>query len=165
MRFLLRSIPVALVVIGIGCNTDKVNRLENENRDLTTKLEAVTKAASLEGQAKCAQQARAEFEADGWAKKPMASFTNHYNAQLNKCFIQIQSSEVNTKTDTIFTYRTVMDAFEGRGYAEYSWKSDTTKKYWEVAPFVCKVTTLSGGQEVYCKSTEEFDELVKQFMQ
>jgi len=61
-------------------------------------------------------------------------------------------------------FRTVSDAFEGKVYAEYFWCNDKGKKYWEVAPFMCKVTLLN-GEEKFCNTTDEYEELIKQFMQ
>lgn len=56
------------------------------------------------------------------------------------------------------------DAFEGKVYANYIWRSDKRKKYWEVTPFDCKVMLLS-GEERLCHSSDEFDALVKQYME
>jgi hypothetical protein len=58
----------------------------------------------------------------------------------------------------------VSDAFEGKSYAEYAWKSEKGKKYWEVKPFVCKVT-LPSGEKKDCASSDEFDDLVKVYME
>jgi hypothetical protein len=58
----------------------------------------------------------------------------------------------------------VFDAFEGKEYATYIWHIEKNKKYWEVPPFECKVTSISGG-ETECHSQAEFDELVKQYME
>jgi hypothetical protein len=64
---------------------------------------------------------------------------------------------------TIIT-KTLSDAFEGKGYGSYMWRSDPVKKYWEVRPFVCSVK-LPSGEEKACTSTEEFDELAKYYME
>lgn len=44
-------------------------------------------------------------------------------------------------------------AFEGVGPLY------TLSKYWEVEPYICKVTSLS-GEETICKSSEQFDSLI-----
>ena len=153
---------VGLMLLGTGCNQDKIARLEKENKELAVKLESVAKAANLDMQAKCAQQARVEFEV--WEKDPMADFTNHYNAKVNKCFVEITNMGRNQKPYVPAVNRIVSDAFEGKVYGEYMWMNNKGKKYWEVEPYWCKVRSLS-GEETVCKSSEEFDSLIKQFME
>ena len=118
---------------------------------------------SLDLQEKCADQARKEFALSGYKPKDLAGFENHYNQKLNKCFILYQATTPATGS-TVFVNKTLNDAFEGKNYAQYAWKSDEHKKYWEVAPFVCQVTTPS-SEEKFCHSTEEFEQLVKPYMQ
>ncbi len=158
----LRLAIAGLLLSGIACNQDEITRLKRENRELAAKLEAMQKASTLDAQAKCAQQARVEFNAQGWSKSDMATFTNHYNQKLNKCFMEtvvVHQSEPFVPN----TYRTVIDAFEGKVYTDYFWENTEGKKYWEVAPFECKVTTVA-GEEVRCKTAEEYEALIKQFM-
>ena len=129
------------------------------------KVELASNRDTLELQSKCAKQAQEEFNSEGWSKDALAGFTNHYNAKLNKCFIQVDSTDPKTAGDgTIFTSTTVSDAFVGKVYGEYNWKSDKVKKYWEVAPFMCKVTSPS-GQETFCHSDDEFKTAMKQYME
>jgi hypothetical protein len=66
--------------------------------------------------------------------------------------------------DRIITSKNLYDAFEGKEYASYIWSTQKDKKFWEVPPLRCKIT-LPSGQEKTCHSTEEFDELVKQYME
>lgn len=162
----LRIYVVALVVfLAHGCgNSDRIAQLESQNRELTAKLEALTKSKTLDLQEQCAKQAREEFKFMKWDKEPLASYTNHYNAKLNKCFVEIQSTDAKTAPPDIITNKTVSDAFEGKGYGEYIWKSDRVKKYWEVPPLQCKVT-LPSGEDKFCHSSDEFDQLLKQYME
>jgi hypothetical protein len=108
-------------------------------------------------QKKCADQASAAFNEMGLRKEP-ASYTNRCQQKLNRCFIEIQ-----TIKDRSF-HTTVQDAFEGRGYAEYFWINLDGKKYWELKPYLCKVVLLS-GEEKACQSQQEFQELVKIYME
>jgi hypothetical protein len=51
-----------------------------------------------------------------------------------------------------------------RSTAEYMWQSDKVKKYWEVAPVVCKVTTHSSEEkQCACTCSDEFEALIKQY--
>jgi hypothetical protein len=156
------ALGVLLLAITAGCNQDKIARLVRENRELAAKLDAVSKTTTLELQEKCANQARAVFREMGWDKKPFALYTNHYNRKLNKCFIRIESREFTRNVPSIAV--SISDAFEGKGYAEYFWNNTQGKKYWDVKPFICNVTQLS-GEERPCTSQEEFDDFVRLYME
>src|SRR6266851_3062813 len=56
------------------------------------------------------------------------------------------------------------DGFEGKVYGSYMWRADKVKKYWEVPPIQCTVT-LPSGEEKTCHSSDEFDSLVKEYME
>ncbi len=83
---------------------------------------------------------------------------------MNKCFIEVESNDWKTAPGTVFTSRVVSDAFEGKVYAHYLWRSDKVKKYWEVPPLQCAVT-LPSGEEKNCHSSDEFDALVKEYLE
>ena len=129
---------------------------------LTAKLEAKARDFSL--QEKCAKQARVEFERWGYAKEAFADLTNHYNERLNKCFLALETRSADKSGSYINKF--LADAYEGKQYAEYSWfnPSGSGQKFWEVAPDSCKVT-MQSGQEITCKSSEEYDELIKFYME
>jgi hypothetical protein len=162
LTILMRVLVLALSITLCACNTDKITQLERENQDLRAKLDSVTRAKSLALQEKCAKQARDEFKSQGWAKEQLAGYTNHYVAQLNKCFIIIQSTDTKTAPGQIITTMSVFDAFEGKQYADYFWETKKGKKYWEVKPFLCKVT-LPSGEEKVCTSEQEFTELIRPY--
>lgn len=94
----------------------------------------------------------------------MSDYTNHYSPKLNKCFVLVQYGDTKMLPGTIFTYRILEDAFEGKIYANYSWNPEKNKFFWDVPPTQCKVT-LPSGAEITCHSAEEFDALVKQYME
>jgi hypothetical protein len=99
----------------------------------------------------------------GYKPKDIAGYENHYNTKLNKCFIMVQNTDA-TYSPTIWTHKSLFDAYEGKAYGDYSWHTVKNKRYWEVPPFMCKVV-LPTGEEHWCKSDEEFDELIKVYMQ
>ena len=154
MRLLL--LP-ALMLTLVACNQDKIANLEKQNRQLEAKLESVTKAGSLDLQAKCSQQARLAFSESGLGKKAMAGYVNHYNPKLNICFVVFSSTETAGKDLT--TYRVLYDAFEGKQYAEYF--GGITR---DAKPNVCTVK-LQSGEDKDCESSKEFDELLKRYME
>jgi seryl-tRNA synthetase len=157
-----------MVCVGLGLlaywQATALREQRQQVQQLNAKLESVSKTATLDLQEKCAKQAREEFHSLGWDKHELADVSNHYNAKLNKCFMQIQDTDAKSVRGTIVTSTTVADAFEGKVYATYIWSTQKNKKYWEVPPLECKVTLLSGEEKI-CHSSDEFDELVKQYME
>ncbi len=154
-----------LLCVGLGVLAYRQGAALRQQRQQVQQLnEKLSKTAELELQEKCAKQAREEFKLYGWDKHEMAVVSNHYNTRLNRCFMQIQDTDAKTVRGTIVTSRTVSDAFEGKIYASYIWSTQKNKKYWEVPPLECKVTLLS-GEEKLCHSSDEFDELLKQYME
>jgi len=138
---------------------------QRQIHELNTKIEEKAKTVGLEVQEKCSKQAGEQYAENGWKKEPIASFTNHYNEKMNKCFMLIESTTPAKPSDgTFFNSKLLFDAFEGKSYGEYDWRSDKAKKYWEVAPINCKGTLLS-GEEKTCHSLDEFNEIVKLYMQ
>lgn len=166
MRVIVSLLIVAFVALAYLAHSQSstLKQQEKEIKELGAKVQAMPKNASLELQARCAKQARAEFTAEGFEKKEFADFTNHYNVALNKCFVLVENTDAKTTPGTIWADKTLPDAFEGKIYGEYMWRSDKSQKYWEVPPVKCEVTTLS-GEEKNCTSSDEFDALVKQYME
>jgi type II secretory pathway pseudopilin PulG len=164
---LIVALIMAVCVLGYLLHSQKTVLTEQQQQihDLEAKFEARATSARLDLQEKCSKQAREDYREDGWNKEPMASFTNHYNEKMNKCFVLIQNTDPAKPDDgTLFVTKTLFDAFEGTSYGEYMWRSDKSKKYWEVAPLHCMVTLLSGAEKA-CHSSDEFDAMVKPYMQ
>jgi hypothetical protein len=156
---------VVILVFQIYLQRATIHDQQNRLLDLQKQVAAnsTPKTAPLEYQEKCSEQARKSFNEMGYKTKDLAGYENHYNAKLNKCFIMVQNTDA-TYSPTIWTHKSVLDAYEGKAYGEYSWHTVKNKKYWEVPPFMCKVVLLT-GEDHFCKSDEEFDELTKVYMQ
>src|SRR5260370_24897783 len=114
----MRWLALSTMLLLSACNADRIAQLEKQNKELAAKLEAVSKQTSLDLQERCAKQARAEFKAEGNEKDQMTSFTNHYNARLDTCFMEVTSSAGSGKGKAYgpSIYRSVSDAFEGKSY-------------------------------------------------
>jgi hypothetical protein len=151
-----------IIVLGLWAaersKSAEIAKLEDNLRASKTMAETV----SLEMQGKCAKQAAVSFAESGWKRTALVDYTNHYNAGLNKCFIEITSTEIEHGGPSHSTI--LADAFEGKVYGRYLWINSQGKKWWEVTPTECTVTTVS-GDEKSCSSSEEFDALVKAYMQ
>ena len=120
--------------------------------------------ATLDKQAMCSAQATKAFADMGYPKDAIAGYQNHYNARLNKCFIEVSNTDPKVSPGTIWTYRFVFDAFEGKQYGTYSWHTEKDKKYWEVKPFECEVV-LPSGEKQFCNSDDEFTQLIRVYME
>jgi hypothetical protein len=120
--------------------------------------------ASLDLQEKCSSKAESEFAKSDLQSREQAVVTNHYNVKLDRCFIEIDQYYVMDHFGNLWNYKTVSDAYEGKIFGSYAWKSDKIKKYWEVKPTECKVMDQN-GQDLLCNSDVEFDNLIKIYMQ
>jgi hypothetical protein len=153
MRWLLLPLWIGLA----ACNEDKISQLEKQNKELTERLATLEansrQAAALDVQAKCAKQAEVVYKSNDYPKTELSSYTNHYNAKLNKCFVEI--TDMPEANGTLETFITLMDAFEGKDYGDYFGKNRTAQ---------CKVVTPN-GQDKNCDSRDEFDLLVKPYME
>jgi hypothetical protein len=163
---LIFALIVAVGVLGWMVHAQNATLTEQQKQlhDLDTKFGTKEKSVGLELQAQCAKQAAIVFKQSGWEKEQMASYENHYNEKLNKCFVILQNTDHKTTPGQIITSRYLSDAFEGKNLGNYFWESERNRKYWEVTPFMCDVTIPSGEKKT-CKSSDEFDELLKVYMQ
>jgi hypothetical protein len=129
-------------------------------QELTAKLNSAPKTASLDLQEKCATQAR-EFLSQ-FRNDDVVETLNHFNVGLNKCFVETRTESFeygNHNESKILT-----DAVEGKNYGVYIFVGAPKRPDWQVPPSECTVT-LPSGQETDCHSSDEFDALVKQYME
>lgn len=155
-----KSVLVFLCAALYGCSSGRVEKLERENRELAAKLETLSRTSSLDAQAKCAEQAEKNFANAGFDPGGIQDYTNHYNAKMNKCFVLMSS----TRAEPPRQFKTLTDAFEGKSYGDYFWINKDGKQYYEVKPFVCKVV-LPNGEDRVCGSQQEFETLIKAYME
>lgn len=135
-------------------------------------------AQSLDQQAKCGGEAQRAFTQDGYkgegevtreAADPKgdydvtAQYESHYNPALNRCFMLLETQGVGHK-NVGYQTKLLFDANERRVYADYLWMPKGGKKYWEVAPTVCRLTP-SHTEELSCHSEAEFMEFVARYME
>ena len=124
---------------------------------------------SLDDQEICAKQAKVAFDgyysARGSAIKPISvDYRSRYNPKLNRCFVFIRTSDI--VGNQIVTGAVLIDAFERRIYASYSFTSpETNKKYVAIGPQLkCVLAPLDQAQTP-CSSKEEFDTFVAKYME
>jgi hypothetical protein len=115
-------------------------------------------ASTLTEQALCdakAEQAYKKLLLVQQLSKDSSGYTSHYDEKNQLCFMGVE-----THTTAGLTIRFVLDAIGGQTYASYTWGSQPRKKYWEVAPMECHVTTLA-GERLDCNNDDEFDSLTR----
>ena len=156
----LLAIVLALVW---GLTTEMVTNRQQQSQitELTSKLGDRTTRENLELQEKCALQAERVFKRLGYKESVpqngvFGTYQSHYNAKLNKCFMTLDSTTTNP--DTEFNFKFLFDAYEQRGYGEY------TKKYGEASPTICKLFP-SSADESLCTSEEEYKAFVARYME
>lgn len=163
----MKNRPATLLAIAVGVlgvfacwQSVILYHQRRQVRELTAKLESASNSARLDLQAKCARQAH-EFLSQ-FDNRDVVETRNHYNAGLNKCFVETRT--VSFAFGNRSESKVLTDAFEGRDYGSYIFVAKPNEADWQVSPAECKVTLPSGG-ETTCHSSDEFDALIKQYMQ
>jgi hypothetical protein len=158
-------LALAVAILGAFAYSQSLATKDQQTKlaQLATAVHEKAKTGNLDLQQKCAAQAHAQYVQSGWGKDPSAGFVNHYNEKMNSCFMVISSTDTKISPGNVFMNFTLVDAFEGKVFGNYIWRSDPVKKYWEVKPFMCDITLPSGEKKV-CHSDAEFKELIKVYM-
>jgi hypothetical protein len=148
---------IAVGVLGLLSYLQRID-LEQQRRqvqELTAKLDSAPKIASLDIQEQCLKQAE-QFPPPR---------RNHYNTKLGKCFVLQYNFSAFAPPGYKAISKGLHDAFEeDKSYAEFYWMSEKSKNHSDVPPETCRVTLPSGGETI-CHSLDEFDALVKQYME
>jgi hypothetical protein len=153
---LMRYCFLPFVVLVAGCYTDRLAKLEKDNQELQAQLkQQQQKATTLDLQEKCSKQAAAAFTTFGYKEADHASYTNHYNVRVNKCFIETYNMGPRGVEERVY------DAFELQNYGVIAWLSNGKASD---DPWPCQVTIPSGEMKM-CHSFAEFDDLVKPYME
>jgi hypothetical protein len=122
----------------------------------------------------CARQAETVFRERGYSKditRPkgdtsdsndvIANFESHYNTVLNKCFMLLEIFGVGI-SNAGFQIRSLLDAYEGRTYAEFAWGPTESSKSAEVQPY-CRLMASRDDQS-NCHSEAEFNAFVNRYI-
>jgi hypothetical protein len=154
-----------VILLGImRTQSHNILDLQRDTRELNARLAEGSKADEV--QAKCAERSRRVFDEAGYSKSEFATYENHYAAKLDKCVMRVLRTDAQTaRGKAIWIYINVLDPFDGKQYGTYSWHTETNKKKYLVAPpFTCEVT-LPAGELRTCHSMDEFEDLVKPYME
>ncbi|MBI3646280.1 MAG: hypothetical protein HY233_09990 [Acidobacteriales bacterium] len=114
----MKNTTIVLLIVFVGVlslllysQTAALREQRRQVQEMNAKLESISKTTSLDLQGKCAKQAQEAFK----LRYPeRASFENHYNTKLDKCFMQV------AYVDKYGVSVDIIDAFEGKNYAVYT---------------------------------------------
>ena len=151
----MRLLLFASAFILTSCGGGRVAELERENVRLTEQLQ---KASNFDRQQQCAAASRAEFEAQRWVSD--ASFTDHFNKKMNRCFILVMAYE-NRKPPAIepgiYTHTILSDVMEKTTYAR-------SVRSWNKGIVDCRLIPPNMPEKT-CTTGNELDAFVKPYME
>lgn len=87
----------------------------------------------------------------GASESTIPNYRNHYNALLNKCFYLVTSVSWDAKNKESSTSEDLSDANENKGYGSFFGARERV--------VLCQVLSR------YCKSKEEWDSLIRPYME
>ena len=122
-----------------------------------TPFKSEPRQATLAQQKMCADQAKKFFNEPEFKSKDFTEYTSHYDVKMNVCYVMIRSDLHIGKHSVVFQ---IFDAFEGveRGHMQERVEGPIGNQQ----PFVCSVTP-NGQKKIYCKTEEEFHDLIKKY--
>ena len=129
-------------------------------RDLSSRTALLPMNASLKLQDICAKRAQAFYSLGGYDRRIVTRFANHYDAKLNRCFVEIGESMVGGQP---LSSTSLMDAFENREIGQYVYILRGGTHAPETIVAACHVTTPD-GKDRRCMSEEEFEALIKPYL-
>jgi len=141
-------IAVAAILAGLLYKETSALRMER------SKVQELTRKADFDFQERCARRAEESFKFLGYKSDSGDILVNHYNPRLNKCFMETTSTLLKSKNLSVV--KIVTDASEGKEYGEFGGSNQIV--------VICKVRFLS-GEEKTCNSKDEFDTMVKQYLE
>ena len=163
----MRNTTILLLVIAVAVlgpyayhQRSALRQQQRQLQELNAKLRATTDTASIEVQGKCAKQAQ-EFLSQ-FITFDLVETRAHFNEGSNTCFVETRTVKFDSGKRS--ESGVLQDAVEGKDYGSYIFVSERDKPDLAVSPIVCKVM-LPSGEKKTCHSVEEFDALVKQYME
>lgn len=157
----MRTASVLVLFAFVGCNDERVAKLEKQTAALELQLAQTQKSGQLELQAKCGKDAKIWFDQNWQPDKDtiLLTYTNHYSTAKNKCFINIEFHYNLGAANNLSNYKwynnvAVHDVYENNKYGEIS----ETHGLDETKVTACLVY----GKK--CNTMQEYQSLVAQFM-
>jgi hypothetical protein len=155
-----------LCLMASGCDVERMNRLEKENGELKAevqKLEKKTASTDLGTQEKCSKGAKEWFNENFISDKKtlLLTFTNHYNAQDNHCYILVEKHYSVDANGSWTNLMLLYDVYENSKYGVFG--GNTTvffKPEYHTGEEVSTCELLNQK----CKTIDEFSNLVRPYL-
>ena len=167
-RAMPRSVLLAsLVLLGLAtaCDTsDRIGRLEKQNQELQAEIKKGQATADYDLQAKCSKDARVWFN-ENWKRDKdtlLLDFTNHYNKELNKCFLVVEYHYRLGLEGTWVNDVELYDVYENSKVGTFGEDHIVSKKPAFETRDVMVDCELFDVRK--CKTLEEFNGLVRPYM-
>jgi hypothetical protein len=163
-RASVRSILLILLAaaIGLGVLASQQAATIKEQQGQLAAANDRRKSEALSLQSLCSKQAKVAFTDSDYSDNPMASYENHYNATLNKCFIYMRSYKIISGNG--YDNRTLIDTLENKSYGLYILHVMNGTGFGQLRPVMCIVQTAA-GEEIKCESQDDFEARVKPYME
>ncbi len=109
---------------------------------------------SFEKQRECSLLAEQTFHRNGFSQVGIANFHNHFNGNLQQCFVSIEDTDLSAG----YFSMTLLNAAENNQRGFY-YKATSTP-----SPSECYVVSAAGAKHE-CKSETEYRQLLKSFLE
>jgi hypothetical protein len=156
-------IGLGTLMLAAGCDTEKIARLEKENKELREKQTV----AEYELREKCSRDAKAWFN-ENWGSgrdkdTMLLVYTNHYHNKMNKCFIFVEYHySTYMKNGSWANDMMLWDVQENSQYGEYSETHTIFRPQVSLEPQDMLLSCTVYGKQ--CKTKQEFNNLVWPYM-
>lgn len=162
---------VALIFLAafmVGCRTpERLERLEREQAELKAQLRKQEESRQFDLQAKCSARAKQFY--DGFdlpntgfrVRTPASWYSNHYNRQLNKCFVLIEEHVL--LHGKWFKNVWIYDAFENSEHAHVELNLELQGRL-AVTGELAGPLNLCKVEGIICESSADFYSRIKPLM-
>jgi hypothetical protein len=161
VRILTISLCAALLIV-VGCQDQKIARLEKQNQELKAEMEKSHATADYDLQAKCGKDARTWFDENSPREKTtkFLVFRNHYNKPMNKCYILVEHHYDLDDRLSWGNNIALWDVYENAKYANFigATRIYTNPARTEESVIACE------SEDKKCKTIDEFNEIVTPYL-
>lgn len=139
----------------------RVSPFQQANSVSQAMVLAKARSIRIDPQTSCLQTARKQARRLGWERDRRVTFQERYNQRRARCFIAIEIAISDGKRRTDI-FRTLSDG-TGREYANFMAANASVSEA-EFPPVMCEFI-LPSGEEIQCHSADEFNQIVKDYME
>ncbi len=119
---LVTGLVVLLMITATCDNSERMARLEKQNQELQAEVSKSRATTDYDLQSKCSQDARSWFNENYSRDKDtiLLDFSNHYNKNLNKCFIVVEFHYSYDALGSWTNSMTLWDVYENAKCADFA---------------------------------------------